>query len=165
MITRIPFCSVYLAAFAIAFLPLPRVSAQLAEIIEEDSLQLAINYGGEDERRLSSHKGVIEPLGLVYNQLQPVTLLCSEDKAGQTVTLSPLDGGVEIIVNGIATATDSRATLLSVANDGTADFVLKGPLPGTYRILVTIGADQYELQFHVRRFSPDTGPFSTPPPN
>ena len=163
MISRILLSSICFA-FAMASLPVPKLSAQLAVSSEEDSLQVVINYGGEDERRLSSHKGVIEGIGLVYDQPQLVTLLCSSDFAGQMVTLIPLDGAVEIIVNGVATSSESRATPLTIAHDGTASFTIKGPRPGTYRILVTVGADQYELPFHVRKI-PGSDPVSTPPPN
>jgi hypothetical protein len=163
MITRIPLFSVCFAALAMAFLPMPRVSAQFAEISEEGALQLAINSGGEDERRLTSHDGVMEPLALVYNQLQAVTLLCSTESAGRQVTLSPLDGGGEIFVDGHAT--NSRAASLVVAHDGTVDFTLKAALPGKYRILVTIGAVQYQLRLYVCRVAAGVDPFSTPPPN
>jgi hypothetical protein len=143
---------------------LPKLSAQLAETREEGSLQLAINYGGEDERRLTSHEGVIEPLAMVHNQLQPVTLLCARERAGQPVTLSPLDGRVEIVVEGETTAIDSSAPAL-VGDEGTVNFTLKAPLPGKYRIQVTIGADQYQLQLYVCKIATSPDPVVTPPPN
>ena len=105
----------------------------------------------------------MEPLALVYNQLQPVTLLCSTESAGRQVTLSPLDGGGEIFVDG--QATNTRAAALLVAHDGTVTFTLKAALPGKYRILATIGAVQYQLQLYVCRVAPGEDPFSTPPPN
>jgi hypothetical protein len=141
-----------------AIVLVPQLHAQARSETTNGSLELVVNYGGAEEIRFASHGGVLEPLPLVYSQVEPVRLACPPQKAGEPVTLSPLDGEGEIIA----------VENLSVANDGTVAFSIKaGPTPGRYRILVTIGADQFELQLHVTGdliSVPPGGPASTPPP-
>lgn len=156
MLLRILLSSVLVCAGAI-FFAVPQLRAQAMSETANGSLELVVNSGGEEEMRLPSHEGVLEPLALTYEQLEPVMLACSPDKVGQEVTLSPLDGEGEIIA----------AENLVVANDGTVAFSIKaGAIPGRYRVLVTVGADQYELLLHVSAsliYLPPSGPASTPP--
>jgi hypothetical protein len=118
----------------------PSLYAQARSETATGLLELVVNSGGDEEVRLASHGTVIEPLALVYSQVEPVVLACSPDKVGEPVTLSPLDGEGEIIA----------PENLSVASDGTVAFSIKaGATQGCYRVLVTVGADQYELQLRV----------------
>jgi hypothetical protein len=139
MITR-TFLHLPWVALSVICLAVPQLRAQSMSETANGSLELVVNSGDEGEMRLPSHEGVLEPLALASEQLEPVMLACSPDKVGQEVTLSPLDGEGEIIA----------AENLAVANDGTVAFSIKaGSNPGRYRVLVTVGADQYELQLHV----------------
>ncbi|HYJ05470.1 MAG TPA: hypothetical protein VEX43_10070 [Chthoniobacterales bacterium] len=144
-------------AFSAICLAAPQLHGQSMSETVNGSLELVVNSGDEEEMRLPSHEGVLEPLALTYEQVEPVMLACSPDKEGQEVTLSPLDGEGEIIA----------PENLVVANDGTVAFSIKaGATPGRYRVLVTVGADQYELQLHVAAspiYVPPPGPLSTPP--
>lgn len=90
------------------------------------------------EKQLSSFEGVMESAGLPAGGQIEITLVASENKAGMPVLLAPLDGG-EILA----------PSTLSVANDGTVGFTFKaGQTRGLYRVLVTVGPYQYELQLY-----------------
>lgn len=155
----IPRTFLYLSSVALSAicLAIPQLHAQSRSETANGALELVVNYGAEEEVRLPSHAGVLEPLALAYNQLEPVTLACSPDKVGEPVTFTPLDGEGEIFA----------AENVSVATDGTVAFSIKaGGSPGRYRVLVTVGADQYELQLHVTAsliYVPPPGPASSPP--
>jgi hypothetical protein len=156
MITRILLSAACCTTFALICFGTPTVYPPTMDN-GDGSFQLAINYNSDNEIRFVSHGNLVEPLGLIFNQIQPVTLICPVAKAGQPITFSPLDGGGEVIVAGP----------LSVANDGTVAVSLKAAArPGLYRILVTVGADQYQLQLYVHKLvdGPGGGPASTPPP-
>jgi hypothetical protein len=61
------------------------------------------------------------------------------------VGFAPLDGG-EIIAS----------PNLQVDSDGAVAFAFRGgDTPGLYRVLVTIGGEQYEMQFYVGASNPD----------
>lgn len=121
----------------------------------DGAVRLLVNYGEDGVLQLLSHGNLIEPLGMLPDQTQAVTLVCSADKAGQPVTFTPADGGGEVIA----------APNVAVANDGTVAFSVKASQAGHYRILVTLGADQYQLQLYVvpKLLNILPGPLSTPP--
>ena len=101
---------------------------------------VAVDPNGK-ERRLSTLDGVMESIALPAGEHIALTLVASSDKAGQPVGVAPLDGG-EIIA----------PPTLSVANDGTVGFTFRaGRTRGLYRVLVTLGVDQYELQLYAVR--------------
>lgn len=82
---------------AVSCLLAPSLFAQArSETAANGALELVVNYGAEEEVRLPSHAGVLEPLALASNQLEPVMLACSPDKVGEPVTFTPLDGEGEI---------------------------------------------------------------------
>jgi hypothetical protein len=128
------------ALIVITCLPCGKLSAQ----VEYGSgsvtpIQMVVNGGTDTERWETSHFGNLGLIGLRPGGQAPITLVVSGSTVGYPVSIAPLDGG-EI----------AAAANLSVTSDRTVAFDFRGgTTPGLYRVLVTIGSQQYYLQFYV----------------
>jgi hypothetical protein len=112
---------------------------------------VAVDANGT-EKRVNSLDGVMDFITLPAGEQIALTLVASSNKAGQPVHIAPLDGG-EIIA----------PSTLSVANDGTVSFTFRaGRTRGLYRVLVTLGVHQYELQLNAVRPPPGAGTVYVP---
>ena len=135
------------AAFAAVCCNSTTLSAQSAPPAadnDKESLQMVVNYGQGKEKKRHSHQGVMEPTGLALHQPATITLQFSKKKAGEAVTVSPLDGGK-------VTASWSN---LSVLADGTVVFSFQADgTPGLYRLVVQLATETHELSFYA--FDPD----------
>jgi hypothetical protein len=135
------FFSTFLAAvFAVIYFPAEKVSAQAQDWNRYSTpIDMVVNAGTNHERWETSHFGIMEPVGLRPNEQIAITLIVSSTHAGYPVGLAPLDGGAIVGAEG-----------LIVAGDGTIGFTFQGGnVPGLYRVVATIGSEQYQLRLHV----------------
>ena len=118
-----------------------KVSAQ-AEFENRQSTAIGmvgVRGTSNDEIQRTSHSGIMDPIGLRPNQQIAIALNVSSNRANYPVGIAPLDGG-EVFAS----------ENLHVASDGTVGFTFQGGnTPGLYRVVVTIGSEQYELQLYV----------------
>ena len=141
MITRTPCLAAGVALLATLCLPAPNLCAQSALSGAAVPIEMVAADANGREKRLNTLDGVMEPIGLPAGEQIALTLVASSNKAGQPVGVAPLDGG-QIIAS----------PTLSVANDGTVGFTFRaGRTRGLYRVLVTLGVHQYELQLYAVR--------------
>jgi hypothetical protein len=135
--------SILIAASAATFLP--AVTQAQERNRYSTPIGMVADYDGNGPTEKASQFGVMEPLGVGRKQQVPVTLNVPTSWANSPVGFAPLDGG-EIIAS----------PNLQVDSDGAVGFAFRGgDTPGLYRVLVTIGGEQYEMQFYVDGSNPD----------
>jgi hypothetical protein len=88
--------TVLFAAFGVAQLP-----AQLSDPIATDRpsdepQQMVVNYGEDQETSVGINGGVMDPVGLLPDQVATMTVTFPSSWAGMPVTLGRLDGGVVV---------------------------------------------------------------------
>lgn len=138
MTTRIPCLAAGVALMAAICLPAPNLCAQSALSGAAVSIEMVAVVANGAEKRVNSLDGVMDFVTLPAGEHIALTLVASSDKAGQPVGVAPLDGG-EI----------TAPSTLSIASDGTVGFTFRaGRTRGLYRVLVTLGAHEYELQLY-----------------
>lgn len=141
MTAKIHCFAVGIAILATIWLPASEASAQNTFSSAATSIEMVTVDGTGTEKRLRSLDGVMEPVGVAAGDQIAINLEAPDSKAGQRVTVRLLDGG-EIVV----------PPALSLANDGTVGFTFKaGATRGLYRVEVTLGVEQYELQLYAVR--------------
>lgn len=105
-------------------------------------IQMVARPGTSMETWRTSDNAVLAPVGLQVNEQIAITLIFPVEKANYGVSIVPLDGG-EVI-------TSSNG--LYVSSDGTASFMFQGgDTPGLYRVIVTVGGDQYLAQIYANK--------------
>ncbi|HWL93719.1 MAG TPA: hypothetical protein VNT79_09295 [Phycisphaerae bacterium] len=137
------FFSAFLAAvFAVICFPAEKVSAQGQDgNFSHTPIDMVVNAGTSEERWATSHFGIVGPIGLRPDEQIAITLIASNTNRGYLVGIAPLDGGALL-----------GAEDLVVAEDGTINFTFQGGnTPGIYRVVVAIGAEQYQLRLYVAR--------------
>ena len=139
-------------------IPVPTAAAVSNGNLEE-SIPVVISYGEGQVARARISRGLMEPVGVPRQQAVTVTLFLPSAYAGQNVRLGLYDGGragtVPLPTQGIS-VNDPGVPLPVVLPDGTVQFFFQaGRTLGLYRLLVTVGASQYLLQFHA--VNPSTG--------
>jgi hypothetical protein len=141
------------AVFAVIYLPAERACAQAQDgNFSKTPIQMVVNAGTNQERWATSQFGVMESVGLRQGEQIAIALVAPAGTKSRPVGLAPLDGG-EI---GVTQEPE-------VDGNGTVSFTFTGGnVPGIYRIVVTIGADQYLLQLYVAH--PDDLPGPPCPP-
>lgn len=132
--------------FAIAALltvcsqPIPRLQAQAAATALDprvEPLQMIVDYADGAQKRRESAGETVESVGMRPSQQVTITLRFLRKRAGDTVRISPLDGG-EVDISAPVT----------VPEDGNVTFNFRaGTSPGLYRLAV-MGVFQYELSFY-----------------
>lgn len=133
--------AVGIAILATIWFPASKACAQNTYSSAATPIEMVTVDGNGAENRLRSLDGVMEPVGVAAGDQIAINLEAPNSKAGQAVTVRLLDGG-EIV----------SPPALSVANDGTVGFTFKaGATRGLYRVEVTLGAEQYELQLYAVR--------------
>lgn len=138
MITKILGYAAGIAILATIWLPVSGARAQNTFSYAPAPIEMVTVTGGGAEKRWRSLDGVMEPVGLPAGEQIAITLEASNSKAGQRVNVRLLDGG-EIVA----------APALSVATNGKVNFTFKaGDTHGLYRVEVTLGVEQYELQLY-----------------
>jgi hypothetical protein len=132
------FCvCVALAVAGLDSIVIPATSAQVAPSQNTTSLEVIARNGADQEKHLFSQDGVVPMLVVRPNQTVPVTLQFPTAKAGTPVAFTPLDGGQIGGGNGVVLPT------------GRSLFTFNpGALPGRYRVMVYMAADQYLLEFY-----------------
>jgi hypothetical protein len=167
------------ATFASIWSPMPKLFAQVAEGIlpaeespdkkSKDPVELVIDYGGGIETRMPSHRGAIDPVSMRPNRLMPFSLKFPIEKIQMPVAISALDGGeviplasvtdIAVTPEGIFTFNYERANAGEFFTDdaGLIRFAFQSSeVPGVYRVVVQLPAEQHILEFHVIPFlSPD----------
>jgi hypothetical protein len=131
----------------------------------EELIPVVVTYDAGQEARARIFREVMDPVGLLQNQVVTVTLQLPLTKAGELVHFGLYDGGqvsAATLPGGI-TLSDSRL----VPDTGTVRFNFKaGKILGLYRLQVTVGPSQYLLQFYaVRRATGNPLPPLTPTPS
>jgi hypothetical protein len=171
MNTKTILFSTCLAAFAIIGFP-EKLSAVIPQLPPDGGgdhppdtlpvgspLQLVTNFGQSSAKIFASHGGEVEPVILNLNGMLSFTLQLPTISAGSPVLIGILDGGQINVVTPQGTISLSGNTAgappsLIVSNQGTLDLTFQaGSAPGLYRVLVTVGADQYQLQFFTREYN------------
>ncbi|HWM24160.1 MAG TPA: hypothetical protein VNP98_05005 [Chthoniobacterales bacterium] len=138
MTRRIPCLAAGVALMAAICLSAADLCAQSALSGAAVPIEMVAVVANGAEKRVNSFDGVMDFVALPAGEHIALTLVASSNKAGQPVGVAPLDGG-EVIA----------PPALSVANDGTVGFTFRaGRTRGLYRVLVTLGAHQYELQLY-----------------
>jgi hypothetical protein len=107
-------------------------------------MAVLVNLGHGEQIALTdeggSEQGIVPTVALLPNQQVAVTLQFSSDKVGAPVLIGTYDGGE---ISGIATVV--------VPADGAVPFTFQpGDGPGSYRVMVLVGAEQHLLQFSVK---------------
>jgi hypothetical protein len=103
----------------------------------EEPLQMVIDYGVGSAKHRESHHGVFDPVQLAVGQPVAITLQFLRKRAGDAVTIVPLDGG-QIDLQAPAT----------IAADGTVTFHFQiDSTPGLYRLMIA-GTGQYQLSLY-----------------
>ena len=130
----------------------PPVSPPTGPDVEE-VIPVVISYGEGLETRASISQGLMQPVGVPREQSVTVTLLLLGKYAGQPLALGLYDGGqvgaVTLPGQDMITFTNPGVPLPIVSADGKAQFNFRaGANFGLYRLLVTIGPNQFLLQFH-----------------
>jgi hypothetical protein len=138
MTTKIPGFAAGIALLTTSWLPVSEACAQNTFSSAPTPIEMVTVVGNGAEKRLRSLDGVMEPVGLPAGGEIAITLEAPSSKAGQRVSVRLLDGG-EIVA----------PPALSVATNGKVDFTFKpGDTGGLYRVEVTLGVEQYELQLY-----------------
>jgi hypothetical protein len=126
------------AGIAAIYFPAEKVSAQAQDGNPYSIPIEMVVTGGTTEGVETSHHGMMDLVGLRPNEQIAVTLNVPTSWGGNPVGIAPLDGGV-VAPEGV-----------EVKGDGSVNFTFEGgDTPGLYRVLVTIGGDEYQLQFYV----------------
>lgn len=148
--------------------PAPIKPAPTSGLIPEEVIPVIIQYAEGPEARTRIYRDVMDPVGLLKNQVVTVTLQFPPSKAGELVHFGLYDGGLigapdlpgsEIIPISI--------NAQAVPGTGTVRFNFKaGKILGLYRLQVTVGPSQYLLQFYaVQRATGGPLPAITPTPS
>ena len=110
-----------------------------------EPITVVVNLEGEEQiiltsQQSGSEQSIVPTVQVVPNQQASITLQFSSNKVGAPVLVGAYDGGD---ISGPDTAV--------VPDDGAVPFSFQpGAGPGTYRIMVQAGVDQYLLRFHIR---------------
>jgi hypothetical protein len=133
---------------------------------QEKSFPVVISYGQNQETRTRIYRGVMDPVGLLPGQIVTATLLLPPAWAGEPVRFGLYDGGQVGQAASPNTPIIALNALLHVVADGTAQFNFRaGRTLGLYRLLVTVGAEQYLLQFSAGKPRSSSGLPPLPTPN
>src|SRR5688572_7944759 len=83
------------ALLAVCCLPIPRVQAQGSAPADPrvEPLQMIVDYPDGAQKRRESAGETVEPVGMRPGQQVAITLRFLRKRAGDTVRISPLDGG------------------------------------------------------------------------
>ena len=139
------------AAFTLGYLNVGEVSAQSPPSDAQneqavEALEMIVNHGQGNETRRSRRQGVMAPAELALDQTANITLQFLGNRAGQFITVSPLDGGKVLA--------PTETLTISAQGSVTFGFRVSGTT-GLYRLLVG-GTEQCELRFYA--FDPNRPP-------
>jgi hypothetical protein len=131
------------AAFTLGYLNGAGVSAQSPPSDAQDeqsveALEMIVNPGQGNETRRHPREGVMGPAELALDRTAIITLQFLGNRAGQTITVTPLDGG-EVLP-------PTETLTISAQGNVTFGFRVSG-ITGLYRVLVG-GMEQCELRFY-----------------
>jgi hypothetical protein len=152
--------SACIAILAAIFLPLELFAQAQAQVPGggrlDRSVQVVLNSGEDSETPLEIYGGEVEPVGMLPNQAMPFTLQFPSSRAGETVMIGLVDGGQVTAVtaqgNFVISNNGADAPNLLISDEGTFEFSFQpGATAGLYRVLVTVGVDQYQFQLYVKR--------------
>lgn len=119
----------------------------------DDLIQLVLNYGESSEARFSCHEGMVQPVSVHINNHLPFILEVPSEKKEYPVMVADLDGGqVNAMIRESEVPLSGNPTppALFVSANGTIQLAFQaGNTTGLYRILVTVGVEQYQLRIYV----------------
>ena len=139
----------------------------------EESLPVVINYGQGETTRVSIYRGLMEPVGVLPNQVVTVTISFPTSMAGAPVKLGLYDGGAAgpapLPGQDIFTISSPPLPIPPVAVNGSLQFNFQaGRILGLYRVQMNVGSGQYLLRFYAGSPSklqvPRPTPYPTPTP-
>jgi hypothetical protein len=137
--------------------PTPTLNPPIAN--PDGSIPVVIAYGDGLETRAQITRGLMEPVGIPFDKPATVTLFLGSAIPGTPVHAGLYDGGAITAVTppavdggGNSVQVPPATAPILVLADQTVQFNFRsgGPL-GLYRVLLTIGAKQYLLQFYAVR--------------
>jgi hypothetical protein len=121
----------------------------------EEIIPVIVAYGDGSETHAQVVRGIMRPVGIPPTQAVTVTLFLPNATPGWPVKIGLFDGGV--IAAAVsppsppptgAPPLDSTTPALAVAADQTVRFNFQSTVTlGLYRVLLTVGAQQYLMQF------------------
>jgi hypothetical protein len=137
------------AVFALTYFPPEKLLAQDQEGNRYSTIiGMGVGVGTDQEAWQTSQNGILQPAGLHLNEQIAVTISVTQNKKDFPVAFALLDGG-QIFAN----------TPLLIERHGLVEFAFEGGnTPGLYRVLMSIGAEEYLLQFYVSQRSLDCNP-------
>jgi len=138
----------WVAIMVSIYLPIEKLFAQDSDGNPySPAISMTMHNETTDRTNRTSHSGIIDPVGLRPNEQATITLSVPSNWASYPVGIAPLDGGE---VFGFEN--------LQVATGGAVSFGFKaGSTPGLYRVVVSIGAERYQLQLYLPKPG-DLGP-------
>lgn len=102
-----------------------------------EPLQMIVDYGVGQPKRATSHHGAMEPIGFPVGQPLNITLQFLRKRAGDTVIITPVDGGQTNLEGPV-----------QISAEGEIQFTFQpGSSPGLYRLTVQ-GPQQYDLSLY-----------------
>ena len=173
------------AAFGVTQLPAESLDDPIAADRPIDEPQeMTVDYGEDQVSSVSINSGVMDPVGLLPDQVATVTLAFPRSWAGMPVTLGRLDGGEIDVPTTAASGSveklpaeglDEAIPLYRIPFGGAFQFSFQaGATRGLYRVMMSVGTTEYLLRFYagpsrldvgaVPARPPEPQPTTTPPP-
>ena len=133
----------------------------------DGSLPVVVNYGQGEQTRVSIYRGMMEPVGVLPNQVVTVTISFPTSMAGAPVKLGLYDGGAAgpapLPGQDIFTISSPPLPIPPVPVNGSLQFNFQaGRTLGLYRVLLNVGSAQYLLRFYAGWPRPLSTPVPTP---
>jgi hypothetical protein len=172
------------AAFAAAQLPAQSPDSIVTDRLSDEPQQMTVDYGEEQVTSVDINGRVMEPVGLLSDQVATMTITFPSSWAGMAVTLGRLDGGVIDVPTTAASGSvqilpreelDEGIPLYRVPAGGAFQFSFQaGATLGLYRVMMSVGSTEYLLRFYAGTPRSDSldnplpiytpAPSTTPPP-
>jgi hypothetical protein len=137
----------------------------------EESFPVVINYGQGETTRVSIYRGLMEPVGVLPNQVVTVTISFPTSMAGAPVKLGLYDGGAagpaplpgQDLLPSISCPSCPPLPIPPVPVNGSLQFNFQaGRTLGLYRVQMNVGSGQYLLRFYAGRPTADPIPVPSP---
>lgn len=136
---------------------IPPVLPTPSPVNPEGSIPVMIEYGGGRQTNSVIRAGVMAPVGIPRAQSVTVTLFLPAAYAGQIMKIGLYDGG-QVGAPAPPGGEIVAAQAFEVSTNGAIRFNFKADETlGLYRVLATMGADQYLLPFYAVTARPSSG--------
>lgn len=106
-------------------------------------IQLTVVGDTTNDRDRTSHGGILDPIPIRRAEQTGIHLVVPISAANSDVGIAPIDGGQVFAPQG-----------LQVGNDGSVNFAFSAETSGLYRVIITIGGEQYLTKFYAGTVAP-----------